>query len=357
MRTLAIDIETYSSVDLLKSGVYKYTQSPDFEILLFAYSFDDEPVQIVDLTKCNIPNEVQFALLDKNTLKTAFNANFERTCIAKYFNIELPADQWECTSVKGSMLGLPLNLDGAAKALDLTSKKDVSGKSLIRYFSLPCKPTKANGMRTRNLPEHDPVKWEQFKSYCVQDVVVEKAIRDKISYFTIPPAERKLWILDQKINDRGILVDRHFIGQAIKMDEVNKAKLLKEAEELTALANPNSAAQLKEWLAKEMDESVDSLTKESVTTLLGSTDCDIVKRVLTLRQEMSKTSVKKYEAMLKGIGDDDRVRGLLQFYGANRTGRWAGRLVQVQNLPQNHLGDLDLGCCVFALFIFTIIIV
>jgi len=344
MKTLAIDIETYSSVDLIKSGVYKYVEAVDFEVMLFAYSFDNTQVQIVDFANGEkLSNEVQFALLDQNILKTAFNANFERTCLAKWLNRELPANQWECSSVKASMLGLPLNLDGAAKALKIEQQKSTIGKTLIRYFSIPCKPTKANGERTRNLPKNDPVKWQQFKDYCVQDVVVEQSIRDRIKFFTIPATERKLWILDQQINDAGIQVDKHFIDQSIHMDNTNKAKLLTEALELTELGNPRSPAQLKAWLTSEMEENVDSLTKESVSILLGNTDSKIVKRVLTLRQEMSKTSVKKYEAMIKGIGKDNRVRGLLQFYGANRTGRWAGRLVQVQNLPQNHLPDLDLA--------------
>ena len=344
MQTLSIDIETYSSADLLKSGVYKYTEAPDFTILLFAYAFNDDPVKIVDLASGEIlPEDVQTALTSPAVLKTAYNANFERTCLAKYFERTLPPEQWECTMVKAGMLGLPMSLDAASKVLRLEQKKDSTGKALIRYFSLPCKPTKTNGERTRNLPKHDPEKWKQFSDYCVQDVVVEMAIRNKLSFFQIPLTEKRLWHLDQNINDHGVLVDQSFVHNAIHQDIEYKDRLTKEAIELTGLNNPNSAAQLKDWLTTETGESVTSLTKEAIPVLLKSADCEIMKRVLNLRQEMSKTSVKKYEAMAKAVCKDARIRGLLQFYGANRTGRWAGRLVQVQNLPQNHLSDLDLA--------------
>lgn len=344
MKTLAIDIETYSSADLLKSGVYKYVEAPDFTVLMIAYSFDGGDVVVLDLTD---PFAKTFfflsALADPQILKTAYNANFERTCLAKHFGIELPPQDWECTMMKASMLGLPLSLDAAAKALKLEQQKGTTGKALIRYFSMPCKPTKANGGRTRNLPEHDPQKWEQFKAYCAQDVRTEQAIREKIAFYSIPEKERKLWQLDQKINDTGILLDPSFVANAIQMDITNRDRLITEATELTGLDNPNSAAQLKEWLSEQTDSEVVSLTKEAVPQLLAGTDCKIVTRVLNIRQELAKTSVKKYEAMSKCVCTDDRVRGLLQFYGANRTGRWAGRLVQVQNLPQNHLEDLDLA--------------
>jgi DNA polymerase len=344
LKTLAIDIETHSSTDLLKSGVYKYCEAVDFEIMLFAYQFDNEPVKIVDFMDYEeLPFGVLAALKSPDYLKTAFNANFERTCIAKHLKTPLPPEQWECTSVKASMLGLPLNLDGASKALKLAATKDAAGKALIKYFSIPCKPTIANGERCRNLPQHDAAKWQQFKAYCVQDVVVEQAIREKIKWFTIPANEAKLWQLDQRINDGGIMVDQSFINTAISIDVINKERLTAEAIALTNLCNPNSPAKLKAWLAEETETEVQTLTKESVSALLGTTDCEVVKRVLTLRQEMSKTSVRKYEAMTNVVGADGRVRGLLQFYGANRTGRWAGRLVQVQNLPQNHLPDLDLA--------------
>lgn len=350
MQTLAIDIETYSSTDLSKSGVYKYVQAPDFTILLFACSFNNEPVELYDLSKYH--NDIKVAekssrifspLTNPNILKTAYNASFERACISKYFNLYLDPCQWECTMAKASMLGLPLGLDMAAKALKLPQEKSAAGKALIRYFSVPCKPTKANGERTRNLPQHDLEKWEQFKEYCKNDVVVEQAIREKISFFNIPETEKKLWYLDQQINDEGVLIDPVFVKNAIHLDITHRDKLTKEITELTNLVNPNSAAQLKKWIGEETGSTVTSLTKEAVPVLLQNTDCVIVKRVLAIRQEMSKTSVKKYEAMASAVCEDDRVRGLLQYYGANRTGRWAGRLVQVQNLPQNHLPDLDLA--------------
>lgn len=343
MRTLAIDIETFSSTDI-KSGVYKYVEAPDFTVLMLAYSFDNEPVQIIDLE--NYPHLIEYvtdALTDPTVLKTAFNANFERTCISKFLNIELPPEQWECTMVKASMLGLPGSLENVAKVLKLEQQKDAAGKALIRFFSMPCKPTKTNGMRNRNLPVHDSEKWQQFMNYCVQDVVTEKAIRSKISFFTIPDMEKQLWELDQRINDNGILIDPVFVDSAIKMDDLNKIRLSNEAIELTNLDNPNSAAQLKTWLSAETGDTITDLTKKAIPVLLENTTATNVTRVLNIRQEMAKTSVKKYTAMLNGLCSDNKVRGLLQFYGANRTGRWAGRLVQVQNLPQNHLVDLDLA--------------
>lgn len=344
MKTLAIDIETYSSNDLLKSGVYKYVQAVDFAILLFAFSIDEGPVRVVDFAQGEgLPRIVKDYLQAPEVLKTAYNANFERTCIARYLKYDLPPYQWECTMAKASMLGLPLSLDAASKALHLQEEKLSEGKTLIRYFSIPCKPTKANGGRTRNLPEHDPEKWERFKKYCASDVKVELAIRNKINFFTIPDNEKKLWQLDQKINDTGILLDPVFVNNAIVLDKTYREKLVKEAIELTQLENPNSGAQLKSWLEQEIDEEIQNLKKENIPNLLTKTDSKIVKRVLRIRQELSKTSVKKYIAMYKSIGSDNRVRGLLQFYGANRTGRWAGRLVQVQNLPKNQLKDLDLA--------------
>jgi len=342
MTILAIDIETYSSTDLIKSGVYKYVEAPDFQILMIAYSFDGGGIHLLESQYADFDALVKY-LVDPAILKTAYNANFERTCLAKFFDVELPPEQWECTMVKSSMLGLPLSLDMVAKVLKLSEQKDAAGKALIKYFSMPCKPTKANGERTRNMPEHSPEKWEQFKEYCRQDVKTELAIREKIKFFEIPEEEKKLWCLDQRINDEGVLLDKVFMNQAITMSAMNTAKLSEEAVRLTGLDNPNSAAQLKTWLSEETGEYVNSLTKAAIPEILKSTDCEIVTRVLEIRQEMSKTSVKKYEAMRKGICADDRVRGLLQFYGANRTGRWAGRLVQVQNLPQNHLVDLELA--------------
>lgn len=345
MKTLAIDIETYSETDLIKSGVYKYVQDPAFEILLFAYAFDNDPVEVVDLAQGEVlPKEVYEALQNIFVLKTAFNANFERTCIAKHFYMNLTSTQWECSSVKASMLGLPLGLDAASKALKLDEEKSYAGKPLIRYFSLPCKPTKINGGRTRNLPEHNIEKWNDFKEYCRQDVVVEQAIRNKIAFFTIPETEKKLWRLDQRMNDHGVLLDPHFVKNAIELDAVFRERLTKEAIELTGLNNPNSAAQLKNWLTEETGSEVKKLTKESVPLLTNeNSTLETVVRVLQIRQEMAKTSIKKYQAMSKVACSDSRVRGLLQYYGANRTGRWAGRLVQVQNLPRNEMHDLDLA--------------
>lgn len=344
MRTLRIDIETYSSADLLKSGVYKYVEAADFTILLFAYAFDKEDIQIIDLAQGEqLPAEVLTALTDSTVLKKAFNANFERTCIAKHFAVTLPVDQWQCTSVKAAMAGYPHSLDQASKVMGLDYMKDSNGKALIRFFSLPCKPTKANGMRSRNLPLHDLVKWQQFKEYCVNDVKVERAVDERLRWFKIPVAEQKLWQLDQQINDGGIAVDLPFVRKAIAMDFSHREHLVAEAVELTKLDNPNSAAQLKEWIGNEMGEEVSTLRKNDIPELLKATDCDVVTRVLQLRTELAKTSVKKYEAIDAAVCKDSRVRGLLQYYGANRTGRWAGRLVQVQNLPQNHLSDLELA--------------
>lgn len=346
---LSIDIETYSSVDLLKSGVYKYTEAKDFQILLLAYAIDDTPVEIIDLTVDPIlPEWLLSMLYDPTVEKWAYNAAFERTCInaklGKDLNgKKLPIEQWHCTMAKASMLGLPLSLDAASKVLHLIEGKSAVGKALIKYFSVPCKPTKINGERTRNLHQHSSGKWEQFKEYCKQDVVVEREIRNKLEFFNISSTERKVWCLDQKINDIGVLVDPEFIKNVIKINSGHTGKLVNESILLTGLDNPNSAAQLKKWLSAAIDTDVTSLTKESVPELLKATGCKNVTRVLEIRQEMAKTSIKKYQAMLNGMGTGDRIRGLLQYYGANRTGRWAGRLVQVQNLPKNDLKDLDLA--------------
>lgn len=344
MHTLAIDIETYSSVDIGKCGMYKYLESPDFEIMLFAYSFDNEPVQVVDLTDLEeLPAKIKDALNNDDVLKTAWNAQFERQCIEKFFKIHLPINQWECTMVKASMLGLPLSLDAAGKALQLENGKMADGKALIRYFCIPCKPTKANEQRARNYPVHAPDKWQRFKEYCAQDVVTERTIGSKIAFFQVPEMEKQLYTLDQQINDRGIMIDPQLVKNAIRIDIEHRDRLTKEAINLTGLDNPNSVAQLKTWIGKEMDEEVESLNKKDIPAILAKTDNTIVQKVLELRQEMSKTSVKKYVAMYNAAGKDDRVRGLLQMYGANRTGRWAGRLVQVQNLPRNEMKDLELA--------------
>lgn len=343
MRELGIDIETYSSVDLIKSGVYAYVNAPDFTILLFAYAFDDGPVELVDLTKDELPDEIMQALTDNQILKTAYNANFERTCIQKHFGIRLSVSEWSCTMVASSELGLPNSLATVAMALGLAEQKDSRGKALINYFSKPCKPTEANGMRTRNLPEHAPDKWQTFKDYCKQDVEVERSIRRKIARFPIEASEQRLWEYDQRINDRGVRIDPRVVNNAIKFDDIYSEHCRQRAFEITGLENVNSISQIKGWIKERTGQDIKSLTKETIGDLASTTDDEDVKEVLRLRSEMSKTSTAKYKAMQQSVCPDGRVRGLLQFYGANRTGRWAGRLVQVQNLPQNHMRDLDLA--------------
>lgn len=339
MHTLSIDIETYSDYDLKKCGVYKYVESPNFEILVIAYRIDDGPVQVgIEGVKSDV---FKWMLTEPSYLKTAYNANFERVCLSKHFGIDLPADQWECTMVKAARLGLPMDLDTVAKVLGIQEQKDKTGKALIRHFSVPCKPRKANGWRTRNLPEHDMDKWQQFIEYCKQDVRVETAIRDQISWFNVPEKEQRLWVLDQRINDYGIRLDKVFVKNALKIYLDYSEKLMREAEELTGLDNPNSGAQLKKWLSAAMDQEVTTLNKETLPELLKSADSDVIRRVLEIRQELGKTSIKKYATMLEMVCDDSRIRGLLQFYGANRTGRWAGRGVQVQNLAKNSMKMLE----------------
>ncbi len=342
MRTLGIDIETFSSVDLIKAGVYAYTSAPDFEILLFAYAFDEEPVHLVDLASGEkLTAELLAALNDDHILKAAFNANFERTCLSVYLKQPFSPKAWRCTAVQSAMLGLPLYLAGVAKVLGLEEQKMSEGKALIRYFSIPCKPTKVNVGRTRNLPGHAPEKWATFKDYCKRDVEVERAIRVKIANYPISNNEQELWMLDQQINDQGILVDTQLVHNAIQCDKRYRTGLFEEAKALTGLDNPNSVAQLKDWLIDNGVE-IESLSKKVVSEMASTTNGEI-QRLLQLRQEMAKTSIKKYNAMQRALCPDKHVRGLLQFYGANRTGRWAGRLVQIQNLPQNHLPDLELA--------------
>lgn len=345
MRTLSIDLETFSSVDISKAGAYRYCKADDFEILLFAYAFDDEPVQIIDFMDENskMPEGLIGALSDKDVIKIAFNANFERNAIYNYYGSPMPPEQWECTMIKALTIGLPGSLDMVGKALhfDEDKQKMKEGKALIQYFCKPCKPTKANGGRTRNLPEHAPEKWEMFKEYCKQDVEVERNIRKLLSKYKTTEKEKLLWNLDQQINDRGVGVDMDFIEKAIACDIQFSERIEAEAKELTGLENPNSPAQIKKWVSERIGHEVTSLTKDTIPTLIAETDDENVKKILELRLLMGKTSVKKYETMQIARCDDGRVRGLLQFYGANRTGRWAGRLVQVQNLPQNHISDLD----------------
>lgn len=341
-RILEMDVETYSDVDLIKCGVYAYADNSAFEVLLFAYSFDGEETQIIDLAQGEmIPAEVKSAIFDDSVTKTAFNANFERTCLSKYFGTQLSPDSWHCSAVQAAMLALPRSLEDVGAVLGLDKQKMKEGKELIRYFCVPCKPTKANGGRTRNLPHHAPEKWELFKTYCKRDVDVEKAIRQKLRHFPIPESEMEMYRLDQEINDRGVLVDLALVHQAISCESLHKEIVTKRAYELTGLENPNSVAQLKSWLTGRGME-IDSLSKKTVADLIKEADGE-VEELLKLRLLMAKTSVKKYEAMERSVCKDGRVHGLLQFYGANRTGRWAGRLVQVQNLPQNHIVDLELA--------------
>lgn len=346
MRTLAIDVETYSNEDIAKAGAYRYCQDKSFKILLFAYAFDDEPVQIVDLTKEYLPDEVIEALMDPNVLKTAFNANFERNAISNFLKIECPPNQWDCTMIRALRLGLPGSLDMVGKVLkfDEDKQKMKEGKALIQYFCKPCKPTKSNGGRTRNLPCHSEEKWGIFKEYCKRDVEVERDIRKKLERYIVLDSEKELWDLDQEINDRGVAVDSDLIEMAIKCDEEFAEKNRVKAVRLTGLNNPNSPKQIKDWVGDRLGHEVTSLTKDNIPLLMREAEevgAGEVIEMLKLRQLMGKTSVKKYQAMKEAKCDDGRVHGLLQFYGANRTGRWAGRLVQVQNLPQNHLDDLD----------------
>ena len=341
-RILGIDIETFSDVDLIKCGVYAYADSPAFEVLLFAYSFDGGETRVIDLAQGEeLPGEVAEAVFDGSVVKTAFNANFERTCLSKYFGRYLPPDSWYCSAVQAAVLALPRSLEDVGAVLGLDERKMKEGRELIRYFCVPCKPTKANGGRRRNLPCHAPEKWEVFKRYCRRDVDVEKAIRRKLGKFPIPEGEMEMYRLDQRINDRGVLVDMGLVRQAVRCERLHKEVVTERAYELTGLENPNSVAQLKGWLGENGLEA-ESLSKKAVAELIEGADGE-VEELLRLRLLMAKTSVKKYEAMERSVCSDGRVHGLLQFYGANRTGRWAGRLVQVQNLPQNHLPDLKLA--------------
>ena len=341
-RILEMDIETFSDVDLIKCGVYAYADSPAFEVLLFAYSFDGGETRVIDLAQGEeLPGEVAEAVFDGSVVKTAFNANFERTCLSKHFGRYLPPDSWHCSAVQAALLALPRSLEDVGAVLGLDERKMKEGKELIRYFCVPCKPTKANGGRRRNLPCHAPEKWELFKAYCMRDVDVEKAIRKKLYKFPIPEGEMELYRLDQRINDRGVLVDMGLVRQAVKCERLHKEVVTRRAYELTGLENPNSVAQLKGWLGENGVEA-ESLSKKAVADMIEESDGE-VEELLRLRLLMAKTSVKKYEAMERSVCSDGRVHGLLQFYGANRTGRWAGRLVQVQNLPQNHIEDLELA--------------
>lgn len=339
MKRMNIDIETYSEADLSKSGVYKYVDAPGFEVLLFGYSADGGPVKVISLAEGEeLPQEIKEVLLDDTVLKFAFNAQFERVCLGKYLGVHLAPDAWRCTMVASLYLGLPGSLAQVGAVLGVEKKKLETGKDLIKFFSVPCKPTKTNGGRTRNLPEHDREKWEQFITYNARDVETEMEIMDKVARFPVPDCLWKQYAQDQRINDLGIELDMALVTQAIKCDEESRERYLKRAQELTGLENPNSPIQLKEWILSNGVE-METLTKAEVASVM-ETATGPVKEVLELRQLLSKSSVKKYVAMETCRCSDGRAHGLLQFYGANRTGRWAGRLVQVQNLPQNHIPDL-----------------
>lgn len=344
MRTLAIDLETYSSNNI-KYSVYKYVEAPDFEILLFAYAFDDDPVRVVDLAQGEtLPDDVKAALYDKDVIKTAFNANFEINCLRKYFP-DLPEEQWECDRILSLYNSYPPHLAAVAKAMhfDEDRQKDTRGKALIRYFCLPCKPTKANGGRTRNYPKDAPDKWEIFKEYNRQDVVVERAIRDKLVNLRPPDFEHENWLIDQAINRNGIMVNQALVDNAIRLSGEYREKLLARAMEITGLDNPNSPLQVKGWLEERLGCAVDSLSKAAVADMLAEDIPGDVREMLSIRQKISKSSIKKYDAMRMAACQDSRIRGMFQFYGAARTGRFAGRIVQLQNLPRNSMPDLDLA--------------
>lgn len=340
MKQISIDIETYSSTNLNQTGVYRYADSDDFELLLFGYATDFGPVKVVDLTQGEkIPAQIIKALDNPNIIKSAFNAQFERVCLSRYVGHRLKPAGWHCSRVWSATLGLPLSLRDVGSVLGLPRQKITAGKELVRYFCTPCKPTKANQNRTRNFPYHAPDKWQQFKQYNQRDVEVEMEITQKLSWFPVPQSEWQNYWMDQDINDRGIKIDQQLVDNAIKCQSEFHDQYLEKAKELTGLANPNSPLQLKDWLTQQ-GVQVDSLSKAAVAQLLQNTTGK-VHQVLALRKLLSKSSVKKYQAMQKAKCKDDRVHGLLQFYGANRTGRWAGRLVQVQNLPRNSMPDLE----------------
>ncbi len=343
MKTLSIDIETYSSANLAKSGVYRYAEVPDFEILLFGYSVDGGSVQVVDLA-CGekIPPEVIDALTDETVTKWAFNANFERVCLSRFLGLPTgeyinPAS-WKCSMIWVATMGLPLSLEGVGSVLKLDKQKLTEGKDLIKYFCQPCAPTKFNGQRTRNYPYHAPDKWSAFKQYNARDVETEMSIQEKLANFVLPDSVWDEYHLDQEINDRGVAMDMTLVQEAIAMDGRSRSELTTAMKHLTELENPNSVQQMKKWLA-DNGMKTDTLGKKAVVELL-KTAPPVLSNVLSLRQQLAKSSVRKYQAMQNAVCSDGRARGMFQFYGANRTGRWAGRLIQMQNLPQNHLEDL-----------------
>ena len=360
MKTLSIDIETYSSVSLQKSGVYRYVEAPDFEILLFGYSIDGAPVKVIDLT-CGekIPEDILDALTDDTVTKWAFNANFERVCLSQHMkNLGMSLDPfhdnhplstemarylnpegWRCTMIWSAVMGLPLSLEGCGAVLGLEKQKLTEGKDLIKYFCQPCAPTKSNGQRTRNLPRHAPDKWAAFKRYNVRDVETEMSIQQRLQKFPVPDFIWDEYHIDQEINDRGVAIDLPLVRQAIDMDARSRSELTEAMRQLTELENPNSVQQMKQFLIENGLE-VDSLGKKVVAELIKTAPPEL-RRVLSLRQQLAKSSIRKYQSMINAVCSDGRARGMFQFYGANRTGRWAGRLIQLQNLPQNHLPDLE----------------
>ena len=349
-RVMGVDIETYSSVDLAGSGVYAYTEAPDFDILLIGYKFDDEAeVHVIDTLAVDRdfdPELYEFreALTDPGIIKTAFNANFERTCLAKWTGAAMPPEEWRCTMIKALTLGLPGNLADVGIAMGLPEEKlkDPQGKALIQFFSKPCKPTRTNGQRTRNLPAHDPAKWKLFIEYNRQDVVTEQEILRQLDIYKTPESEQQLWALDQHMNDNGVKLDIPMVEKIVEYDTQRRQELQEEAKVLTGLANPNSLAQLKRWLSKQ-GVTMTSVTKDTIAATLQTDIPDSVRRMLEIRTALGKTSVAKYSTMLTAVCQDHRLRGILQFYGANRSGRWAGRLVQTHNLAKNSLPDLDLA--------------
>lgn len=343
MKHLSLDLETYSSVNISKCGVYKYSESPDFEIMLIAYSVDGNPVEVVDLSQGEqIPREVLEAISDETVIKHAFNANFERVCLSRFLVIDgfLSPQSWHCTMIWAATLGLPLSLTGVGAVLGLDKQKLSEGKDLIRYFCVPCSPTKTNGGRIRNRPHNALDKWTAFKDYNIRDVEVELAIQEKLSKFPVPQETWEEYCLDQEINDRGIEIDMTLANAAVHLDELSKNEINEKLKELTGLENPNSVLQMRGWLNDHGIEA-ESLGKAAVAELLASTNDELLKEVLVLRQQLAKSSVRKYQAMQNFACSDNRARGLFQFYGANRTGRFAGRGIQLQNLPQNHMEDLE----------------
>ncbi|SCZ80452.1 DNA polymerase [Acidaminobacter hydrogenoformans] len=344
MKHIHLDLETYSSINLAKSGIYRYCESPDFEILLFGYSIDGGPVEVIDLASGEkVPEDILSTIKDDSIIKFAHNSSFERICLSRYLGY--PTDEylkptsWRCTMIWAAYMGLPLSLEGAGAVLGLDKQKLKEGKELIRYFCMPCNATVSNGGRTHNLPTHAPEKWSAFKAYNVRDVEVEMAIHEKLSKFPVPENVWDEYHLDQEINDRGVALDMELVHQAINMDGRSRAELIHMMREITDLQNPNSVAQMKEWLSDQGLET-DTLGKKAVEELL-KTAPEPLGKVLSLRQSLAKSSIKKYTAMDSAVCSDGRARGMAQYYGANRTGRWAGRLIQIQNLPQNHLEDLE----------------